>query len=189
MEKGNSVGIVSLNVNVKGLPGAVTSHYFAINDIILTYSKSYISPELAKRLYETLCKHAVAIKDVQLVSQLDKQCVSTILEKLRVMCQKLLEFSQSYQWTHDDVEHVTSTLQCQVMVLNMEKEDNAFDVVKFLKRNKEIWEDVFLSCPYKDKVSPKCVKDFNKAHKTALKLLVGPLELIQAENHSEQVSK
>ena len=186
MEIGNSLGIVSLNVNVKGLPGAVTSHYFAVNDIILTYSKSYISPELAKRLYETLCKHAVAIKDVELAPQLDKQCVSTILEKLRVICQKLLDFSQSYEWTHDDVEHVTSSLQCQVMVWNVEKEDNAFDVAKFLKRNKEIWEEVFLSCPFKDEVSPKCVKDFNKVHRAALKLLVDPLQLTPVDSIVEQ---
>ncbi len=68
----------------------------------------------------------------------------------------------------------------------MEKDDNGFKVLQFLEKNKEIWEDMFIPCPFQNKINSKCIKDFNKVHNAAFKRFVNPLKLTPANSVVEQ---
>ena len=176
MKKGKELGIEPLTNKLKGLPYNATNHVYAINSILYDNSKRYISPTMAKRIYDALCVEASALKESSVPAS-DKVKLK-VLEELRVLCKTLIAYSQQNQWTEEDVAEVKSTINYQVSMDLMERDDEDFNVLAFLKRNKEVWEEMYLPCPSRDQIS---VKAFSKMQEELLVRLVTPLQLTQPE--------
>lgn len=172
MKKGKHIGITTLPYKVKGMPATATTPYYAINNILFEYTNSYISPRMANRIYKRLCEEAMTFKSVEVGVQYTS-IHETILLQLRSICKRLHEYYEGYEWTQEDVAAINSTIKGQLF-LCIDPDDSDFDLSKALKRNKEIWEDMYLPCPFKDQIN---VKDFRKTHKDLMTRLVNQFQL------------
>lgn len=178
MKKGNELGIEPLTIKLKGqgLPNKAINHIYAINDILYDNSKRYISPAMAKRIYDTLCAEASALKETNVPTS--DTIKMKVLEELRTLCKNLISYSRKYQWTENDVAAVKSTISYQVSMYLKEREDEGFNVLAYLKRNKEVWEEMYLPCPSHNQID---VRAFCKMQKELLVRLETLLQLTEPE--------
>ena len=172
MKKGKHIGIIPLTDKVKGMPATATVPYYTINGILFQYTNSYISPGMAQRIYEMLCKEAISFKNAVLGIQYTST-QEVIIAKIKSICKNLLDYQRNYEWSQDDVASITSSIKGQLL-LCLDQDDADFDLLKNLERDKEIWEDMYLPCPFKDQIN---VKDFCKMHKGLMTKLVSQFQL------------
>ncbi len=144
MKTGKELGLEGMTVAAKGMPRQTGNVYIKINGILYDYSKCYISPMMAEQLYTTLCSLGVELNEAP-----DTANKGTILARLRLVCTNLKEYKRTYSWTEADGELVNRTLKFQLRQYLDNKENNALDVQKTLARNKEVWDQMYLPCPYK----------------------------------------
>ena len=176
MKKGNELGIAPLTIKLKGLPNKAINHIYAINDILYNNSKRYISPAMAKRIYNIICAEASALKET--IVPTSDTIKMKVLEELRALCKNLISYSREYKWTEIDAAEVKSTINYQVSMYLKEREDEGFNVLAFLTRNKEVWEEMYLPCPSHDQID---VRAFLKMQKELLERLVTPFQLTRPE--------
>ena len=172
MKKGKEIGITPLSDKVKGMPATATVPYYAINSILFEYTNSYIAPRMANHIYERLCEQASAFKNAD-VGVINKGAQDAVLLKLRNICKRLRDYYETYEWTQDDVASINSTITGQLF-LCLDPDDSDFDLSKALARNKEIWDNMYLPCPFKDQI---IVKKFRKMHKGLMTRLVNQFQL------------
>ncbi len=150
MKTGKELGLEGMTVAAKGMPHQTGSVYIKINSIMYDYSKCFISPMMAERLYTTLCSLGVDMKDAPATTNKE-----TILARVRLVCTNLRNYKKTYTWAESDTEQISKTMSYQLSMYLKHKKEGDLDVVKALVRNKEVWDDMYLQCPFKQGIYTK----------------------------------
>ena len=174
MKTGKELGLEGMTVPAKGMPRETGKVYLRINGILYDYSKCYISPMMAEQLYKSLCSLGVELKDAP--ASANKEA---ILSRVRLVCTNLKEYLRTSTWAETDAEIVNRTLKYQLRQYLYNKENNTLDVVKTLARNKEIWNQMYLPCPYKQGIYPN---KFLEMQEELITLLSQPYHLEEPRN-------
>ncbi len=171
MKTGKELGLEGMTVPAKGMPRETGKVYLRINGILYDYSKCYISPMMAEQLYKSLCSLGVELKDAPAANNKE-----TILSKVRTVCTSLREYRKSYTWIESDSEQVSKTLNYQLSMYLKHKNEGCLDALKTLARNKEVWDEMYLPCPFKQGVQ---TKKFLEMQDELLAIITEPYKLRQ----------
>lgn len=146
MKRGNDLNIKVIKTTAKEGTAKIQTLHYKINDILYKYSKRYISPMTAKRLYNELGILGKELRDLEL-SDRTKPKREEILTCLRSICLSLKEYFKNYEWKESDENEVSATINFKVSEYIRNKE--SLDIVEMLKDNKQIWNEMYLQNPYR----------------------------------------
>ncbi len=76
--------------------------------------------------------------------------------------------------TDDDIKQVQKTLKFQLSQYLKAKEANTLDVLKMLKENKQIWDEMYSPCPNHDQIK---TSDYVKMQEELMILLTDSYRL------------
>lgn len=125
---------------------------YQMNQVLYDNNKRYISPLAAERILKRLIELGVSLKELNVDSKYQRK-KEAILSELRRICKSIIAYKKSFCWREDDLIQVNNTLKYQVKQYIDEKD--TLDVLKYLKRNKEIWEEIYEPFPFKEKIDTK----------------------------------
>lgn len=152
MRKGEELGIESIKTQSKEGNHKLQALHYRINDILYDYKMRYISPHTAIRVANDLTTLGVEVKEVDVNTKAVAK-KEEILSKLRTIVQSLKQYAKSYVWQQSDSSQVEATLKYQISKYIRTKEN--LDVEKMLCENKQIWEELYLQCPYRGRIQTK----------------------------------
>lgn len=127
----------------------IQSLHYQINDILYKYSWRYIAPATANRLYSELGQLGKQLSEIDVTDRV-KAKQEEILDNLRSILVALRSYAKTYTWIADDERQVTASLRCYLS--RYLKDRDNLDVVDCLKDNKQLWEEMYLQCPYRTNV-------------------------------------
>ena len=154
MKNGNEIwGTFIVPVN-KATNVRIKNLHYAMNQILYDNNKRYISPISAKRILDKLIELGVSLKELN-VENTYKPKKEEILSRLREICKSLIKYRKNYMWTEDDAIQINNTLKYQVKMYIDEKDKETMNVINFLKRNREIWEEMYVPYPNKELINTK----------------------------------
>lgn len=152
MKTGNEIWGDFIKTNDNNTNERIKKLQYKMNQILYDNNKRYISPLSAKRILKLLVELGVSLKDLNVDNKYQRK-KEAILSELRRICNSLIVYKKNYTWEEDDYIKVNNTLRYQVKQYIGEKD--SFDIFKYLKRNKEIWEEMYEPFPHKDKIITK----------------------------------
>lgn len=146
MKRGVDLNIRIIKTTAKEGTAKIQSLHYKINDILYKYSKRYIAPMTAKRLFYELGALGKELKELE-VTDRTKPKKEELLTCLRSICSNLKEYSKNYEWKESDENEVIATINFKVSEYIRNKE--SLDIVEMLKDNKQIWNEMYLQNPYR----------------------------------------
>ena len=137
----------------------IQSLHYQINDILFKYSWRYIAPATAKRLYSELGQLGKQLSELDVTDRM-KAKQEEILNDLRSILVALRSYAKTYTWIADDEKQVNASLSCNLS--RYLKDRDNLDVVDCLKDNKQLWEEMYLQCPYRTNVKTAKFKEMQQ---------------------------
>ena len=146
MKRGVDLNIRVIKTTAKEGTTKIQSLHYKINDILYKYSKRYISPMTAKRLFYELGALGKELKELELTDR-TKPKREELLTCLRSICSSLKEYYKTYEWKESDENEVSATINFKVSEYLRNKE--SLDIVEMLTDNKQIWNEMYLQNPFR----------------------------------------
>ena len=145
MKNGEKIGFKFIKTKATATTEKLTAIQYEVNQIVYDNNKRYISPITAERLKKQLVEYGKSLKELN-VGEKYKAKKDEMLDQLRTLCKQLNEYIKTFQWQEADAMQVERTMKYQLHEYVANKE--MLDVEFFLKRNLEIWEEMYLPCPF-----------------------------------------
>lgn len=173
MKTGTELAIAPLTIKLKGMPRPSGELVVKINKILYANAKRYISPQMAKRLFQELVELGKALKDTS-VPPIVRPTKESVLRKLHETCMALRTYSKEYLWVQEDTDAVAKTMRYELSMYLKNKDNGDFDIVTTLRRNKEVWNEMYIPCPFHDGIN---TKKFQQMQDELLNSLAGSFQL------------
>lgn len=154
MKQGKEIGIEPITTKLKGMPRPAGDLVVEANKILYANAKRYISPEMAKRIFQQLVELGKALKDAS-VPPVMRPIKESVLRKLHETCVALRTYSKEYLWVQEDTDAVAKTMRYELSMYLKNKDNGDFDIVTTLRRNKEVWNEMYIPCPFHDGINTK----------------------------------
>ena len=154
MKYGKEIGIEAISPNVKQGDKNIKRILYGINKILYDNNKRFISPQVASIILEQLKEYGKELKDLA-VSQSCETKKTEILSELRRICKSIIQYKKEFIWDDESVQQVNTTMKYQLSMYIKERDSSTFDELSFLKRNKEIWETMYLPCINHESINTK----------------------------------
>lgn len=172
LKYGNEVGVSPIaHIETKSLPDKANRRFYKINQILYDNAKRYISPKMGERLLVELQASCLEFKEIE-VDVLCQELKEQILGILRKKYKQLNEYVKSFRWSKEDKVCIAKTIKYQLS--SYLKDKDSVDIEKTLRRNREVWEELYLSYPYHDNID---VKQFKRMQAELLERLIEPYKL------------
>lgn len=174
MKKGEELGIKPISTVSKDGTQKLKELHCAVNDVMYLYSRKYISPKMAEKIFDRLVDKGKELNDLDVPDKAKKK-KEEILEAMRSAVKELKSYIKDYKWVESDADEVQRTLKFLLSTYLKSKGGEDFDAVRTMTINKEIWDDMYMECPYKDGIK---VKPFQKMQDELLRSVVERFTLV-----------
>lgn len=113
---------------------------------------------MSERIYNQLVELGKKVNELS-VPDKAKAKKEEILSAMRTALRNLKAYGNGYRWMQTDAGEVQKSLRFLLSDYLKHKEDTDFDVVKALEINKEIWNDMYMECPFRDGIRTEKFRD------------------------------
>lgn len=151
MKRGKDLGIETIKTVAKEGTQQLKDLHCTVNDVMYKYSWKYISPKMSERIYNQLAELGKELNNLS-VPDKAKAKKEEILNAIRTVLRNLKAYGNGYRWMQTDADEVQKSLGFLLSDYLNHKGDEDFDAVKALAVNKEIWDDMYMACPYQDRI-------------------------------------
>lgn len=145
MKNGEEIGFKFIKTKATATTDKLKTIQYEVNQIVYDNNKRYISPTMGERLKKQLVEYGKSLKELN-VGEKYKAKKDEMLDQLRTLCKQLNEYIKTFQWEKMDAAQVERTMKYQLREYLKNKE--TLNVEDYLQRNLEIWEEMYLPCPF-----------------------------------------
>lgn len=174
MKRGEELGIKPISTVSKEGTSKLKVVHCAVNDVMYVYSRKYVSPKMAEKIFARLVDLGKEVNDLEVPDKAKKK-KEEILDAMRSSVKKLKSYVKAYQWVESDDDEVQRTLNFLLSTYLKSKDREDFDAIRTMTINKEIWDDMYMECPYKEGIK---VKSFQKMQDELLRSVVERFTLV-----------
>ena len=169
---GKDIGISPISdIKIDKFPDKAIRSFYKINDILYKNAKCYISPSMGEKILAELSARTIDFKEIE-VGVLHQDTKEELLGILRKKYRQLKQYVKTFTWNKEDESCVSKTLKYQLSTYLKDKDK--VDIEKTLKRNHEVWEELYLPFPFHDNID---TKPFKKMQRELLERLIEPYQL------------
>ena len=177
MKKGEELGIKPISTVSKEGTQKLKELHCAVNDVMYLYSRKYVSPKMAEKIFGKLVDLGKDVNDLEVPDKAKKK-KEEILEAMRSAAKGLKSYIKAYQWAESDADEVQKTLNFLLSTYLKSKEGDDFDAIRTMTINKEIWDDMYMECPYKNGIR---MNSFKKMQDELLRSVADRFALVPFE--------
>ena len=169
---GKEIGISPISgIKIDKFPDKAIRSFYKINNILYSNAKCYISPSMGEKILAELSAQTIDFKETE-VGVLHQDTKEELLEILRKKYRQLKQYVKTFTWSEEDETCVIKTINYQLSTYLKDKDK--IDIEKTLKRNHEVWKELYLPFPNHEKIN---TKQFEKMQKELLVRLNEPYQL------------
>ena len=150
MKNGKEIGFKFIKTKATATTDKLTAIQYEVNQIVYDNNKRYISPTMAERLKKKLVEYGKSLNELN-VGDRYKVKKDEMLDQLRTLCKQLKEYIKTFQWQETDAMQVERTMKYQLREYLKNKE--SLNAEEYLQRNLEIWEELYLPCPFSSAIN------------------------------------
>lgn len=151
MKRGKDLGVEVIKTVAKEGSPQLKELHCDINDVMYKYSWKYLSPKMSTRIYNQLAELGKKVNELS-VPDKAKAKKEEILSAMRTALRNLKTYGNDYRWMPTDADEVQRSLKFLLNDYLKHKGDADFDAIEALAVNKEIWDDMYMGCPYKNNI-------------------------------------
>lgn len=154
MKYGKEIGIEAITPKTKQGDENIKRILYDVNQILYDNNKRYISPLIASNILNQLKEYGMELKDLPVCKSCEAK-KAEILSELRRIYNSINKYRKDFTWDDESVQQVNTTMKYQLSMYIKERGSSTFDELSFLKRNKEIWETMYLPCINHESINTK----------------------------------